>query len=46
MSAGQPMSFAEDRRTADVVSGRRQAVDVLDFITLAGPNTYADFTLP
>ena len=39
------MSFADDRRAADVVRGRRQAVDVLDLITLAGPNTYADPTL-
>ena len=32
------MSFADDRRATDVVSGGRQAVDVLDFITLAGSN--------
>ena len=35
------MSFADDRRATDVVSGRQQAVDVLDFITLAGSNTCA-----
>ena len=46
MSEGQPVSFADDRRAADVVRGRQQAVDVLDLITLTGPNTYADFTLP
>ena len=39
------MSFADDRRAADVVRGRQQAVDVLDLITLAGTNTYADSTL-
>ena len=35
------MSFADDRRAADVLSGRRQAVDVLDFIALPGSNTCA-----
>ena len=35
------MSFADDRRATDVVSDRRQAVGVLDFITLPGSNTCA-----
>jgi hypothetical protein len=45
MSEGQPVSFADDRRAADVVRGRRQAVDVLNLIALADPNTYAGSTL-